>query len=156
MAVIDFKSVGESSALKKFQPVVNEIPIGIKTPLRFGNQNDGIFAMHFNLANQIQDNFRNMLLTNHGERVGLYDFGANLKELSFELAKEDFDAESIRRIRSAIGKYMPFIDPRTFESEILGKNTVNAIGRAKIRIVYDVPRLDITNKSIEVIVFVGG
>lgn len=156
MVAIDFKSVGEIATSRKFQPANNEIPIGIKTPLRFGDSNDGIFAMHFNLADQIEDNFRNLLLTNHGDRLGRFDFGANLFELSFELGKQEFDFEAIRRIRAATNKFMPFISLKTFESEILGKDTINAIGKAKIRIVYDVPRLNITNKSIEMIIFVGG
>lgn len=154
--MIEFKSVGEAATLAKFQPVINEVPIGIKTPLRLGIDNDGIFAMHLKLSDQIQDNLRNLLLTNNGERLGLYDFGANLGELSYELGKSEFDAEAIRRIRLAINKYMPFIDPRTFESEILGEDVRNGVGQAKMRIVYDVPRLGITNRSIEIVIFVGG
>lgn len=156
MTVIEFKSVGEAATLAKFQPVINEIPIGIKTPFRLGIDNDGIFAMHLRLSDQIQDNFRNLLLTNHGERVGRYDFGANLSELSYELGKAEFDSEAIRRIRTAISKFMPFLDPRTFESEILGEDVRNGVGQAKMRIVYDVPRLGITAKSIEIVIFVGG
>ena len=39
-------------------------------------------------------NFRNMLMTNHGERLGRFDYGANLLPLAFELATEDGDEEA--------------------------------------------------------------
>ncbi len=155
MATIDFKSVGEKSSAKKFLAVENTEPIGIKTPLRFGAQNDGIFAMHYNAANQIQDNLKNLLLTNHGERLGLYDFGANLRELSMEHGHDTFDAEAVSRIKRAVDKYMPFINLRTFESKsIAGPNAI--IERVDIKIVYDVLRLNIIGKEIVVAIYVRG
>lgn len=155
MVVIDFKSVGELSSAKKFQPVENEVPIGIKTPLRLGTRNDGIFAMHFSVADQIHDNFKNLILTNHGERVGSYDFGANLSELSFEHGQETFDTEAITRIRTATNKYMPFMELKTFESRF-GRDGVNGERRVIIEIVYGVPRLGISNKRVQVKIIVGG
>lgn len=155
MAVIDFKSVGERASALRFQAVQNETPIGIMTPLRFGTKNDGIFAMHFNIANQIQDNFRNLLLTNHGERLGRYDFGANLRSLSMEYGHDTFDADAITNIRTAVEKYMPFLSPRTFESKPMpGKNGI--IERVNITITYDVARLGIIGKEIMVSIFVRG
>ena len=155
MAVLDFKSVGERSSALKFQPTVNETPLGIKTPLRLGSQNDGIFSMHFNIADQIQDNFRNLLLTNHGERLGLYDFGANLRPLSLEHGQDSFDAEAIVRIKTAVDKYMPFLSPRTFESKPL-PNRGGMIERVNITITYDVARLSIIGKEIVASIFVRG
>lgn len=155
MVVIDFKSVGEKSSANKFQPVENQSPIGIKTPMRLGTQNDGIFAMHFNIADQIQDNFRNLLLTNHGERLGAYDFGANLRPLSFEHGQDQFDSEATVRIRTAVDKWMPFINLRTFESKALpSKNGI--IERVNITIVYDVARLGVIGKEMLVSIFVRG
>ena len=156
MAVVEFKSVGERADARQFQPEANEIPIGVKTPLRLGTQNDGIFAMHFNLPDQIQDNFRNLILTNHGERLGNYNFGANLRELTLEFGKDNFDTESIVRIRNAVNRFMPFIEPRTFEASVDPSETSNAIAQARIRITYDVPRLRIQGKQIEVRLSVGG
>ncbi len=154
MAIIDFKSVGERADSEKFKVTKNEVPIGIKTPLRLGSQNDGIFSMHFSLTDQIQDNFRNLLLTNHGERLGLYDFGTNLRELSLEYGQETFDVEAIRRIRTAISRYMPFIEPRTFESTVVSSG--NAISNIRLMITYDLPNLGVSSKKIEVTISVGG
>lgn len=155
MAILDFKSAGESSSLQKFKVVENTEPIGFITPLRFGTQNDGLFGMHFDIGNQIQDNFRNLLLTNHGERLGMFNFGANLRELTMEHGREAFDSEAITRIRDAINRHMPFINPRTFESkQIPGQG--GTVERVDIKIVYDVPRLGIVGKEIMITLYVRG
>lgn len=154
--VYDFKSVGmtgaQSSAQNKIMQRVR--PIGIITPIRF-SEASGPFAMHTDPIKNIQDNFRNLLLTNHGERVGLYDFGANLRPLVFDLGKDSFDQEAIIRIKNAISKYMPFIEPLTFESfnENSGERVLSKSG---IRITYSIPRLNVTEKKIEVILYAGG
>lgn len=155
MATIDFKSVGEKSSSKKFASVENTQPIGIKTPLRYGTQNDGIFAMHYNASDQIQDNLKNLLLTNHGERLGLYDFGANLRELSLEHGRDAFDTEAVTRIKAAVDKYMPFINLRTFESNPTA-GLSGMVERVDIKIVYDVLRLGIIEKEIVTTIYVRG
>jgi phage baseplate assembly protein W len=155
VAVLDFKSVGERASLQRLQPIANTVPIGIATPLRLGTQSDGILAMHFSMADQIADNLRNLLLTNHGERLGLYDFGANLRELSMEHGHDAFDAEAITRIKVAVDKYMSFISLQTFES----KSTASLGGvteRVDIKIVYDVPRLNLRGQELVVTIFVRG
>ena len=112
----DFKSVGirqqdelAQNSVTQFKPK----PIGIKTPLEFG-QGTGLLKMHTSMFSQLADNLRNLIMTNHGERLGHHDFGANLFPLVFELGNADFDGEAIRRIKSAVGKYMPYINLKTF------------------------------------------
>lgn len=156
MAEISFKSVGELATDRKFKTVANESPIGIKTPLQMGHKNDGIFTMHFDIANQIQDNLKNLILTNWGDRVAFYDFGANLLELTMELSSEDFDLEAMSRIKRAVGKWMPFVDLQTFNKTIIGRVQGSNVTEIKMQIVYAVPRLGITNKSIELTFFIAG
>ena len=86
--------------------------------MQLGEGTDGLLAMHRRLDNTIADNLRNLILTNKGERLFDYDFGANLREIVFELGTEEGDAEAIRRIASSISTYMPFVNPETFESFI--------------------------------------
>jgi len=151
----NFKSVGDLNTERKFQSTPNEIPIGIKTPLTLGTTSDGIFAMHFTLANQIQDNFRNLLLTNHGERLGFYDYGANLRPLTTELAAESFESEVSSRIARAITKYMPYISLQTFEYQIDNSQNENT-AKLRLRIIYNVPTLNIQNKGIELTFYLAG
>jgi len=152
---ISFKSVGDLSTDRKFQEVPNETPIGLQTPLRLGTKSDGIFAMHFDIANQIQDNFRNLLLTNYGERLGLFDFGANLRALTLELAAEEFEAEVSQRIKQATSRFMPFIDLQTFEYQV-DRTQNEATAQILLRIIYNVPSLGVQNRGLELTFFLAG
>ena len=81
--VYSFKSVGELERdnRQNDETVVVKLPIGIATPVSLGN--NSLLKMHTSQINVIKDNFRNMLMTNHGDRLGFYDFGANLEELTY-------------------------------------------------------------------------
>jgi len=157
MAKYDFKSVGEDYQRRSQQRLarVQEPPIGIKTPLELGNSDDGILKMHRNLDKTIEDNFRNLLLTNWGERLMDYNFGANLKELTFELGDEDFDNEAINRISLAVSRYLPFVQLQTFEpfNEISEENSLAKVG---VRITYTISQIDDRERKIEVILYATG
>jgi phage baseplate assembly protein W len=139
VAEFNFKSVGIKNDQ---QPITGStLPIGIKTPLQLGKSGEGIFAMHTSLADQMADNLRNLITTNHGERLGLYDFGANLRSLTLDFTSlEDFDSEAIIRIRNAVTKYMPFVNLKTFESTIDRFNN-QVVGKINIKITYNIPQL---------------
>lgn len=150
---ISFRSVGKTREERVAQSIIQSAtPIGIKTPLRFGNQ-EGIFAMHYALVDQMHDNFRNLVLTNWGERLGLYDFGANLRPLTTELvSSDDFDAQAIERIAGAVQRWMPFITLETFESKIDRLNNRNT-AVIKITIIYNIPSLSVFQKALEVTLY---
>jgi len=152
---ITFKSVGELSTDRKFTTTPVQNPIGIKTPLSLGQDADGIFSMHFKLEDQIQDNFRNLLLTNNGERLGLFDFGANLRALSLELAPSDFETEAMNRIKSATSKYMPFIDLQSFAYTVDRDDNQNT-AKIKLRVLYNVPSAGIRDKGMELTFYLSG
>lgn len=156
MAEISFKSVGELATDRKFQAKANEIPIGIKTPMQLGKKSDGIFAMHFDLGKQIDDNLRNLILTNWGDRVAFYDFGANLHELTMELSSEDFDLEAMKRIKRAVTKWMPYVELQTFNKTVVGRLQDSNVTQIRMSIRYAVSRLNITNKLIELTFAITG
>lgn len=120
MARLSFKDVG----IQQFGVQNNVVastplkPIGIKTPLELDEaQSTNIFKMHYNSLDQISDNLRNLVLTNHGERLAMYDFGANLRPLLTDYSnKDNFDREAMRRIKTACAKYMPFVSLLGYES----------------------------------------
>lgn len=153
---VDFKSVGIKTTNPILQATPNETPIGIVTPLRVGQKNDGIFAMHTSLEDCIHDNFRNLMQTNYGERVGLYDFGANLRELSLELSRDVFENEAAARIKRSVTKYMPFINLRTLETNIDHSASNSHLGSVLFKITYDVPNRNILGKRLDVIIWVAG
>ena len=157
MATRSFKSVGERSGDRKFNRTFDTPPIGIKTPLAHGTGRSGIFEMHFDLGAQVQDNLKNLLLTNHGERLGHYDFGANLRELTTErLSHEDFDNEAMMRIRDSVKKYMPYINLDSFESSFKDPPDSESVAQISIRVLYSIPKIKVQNKGIEVILYCIG
>ena len=94
--VYSFKSVGTKVKTEEEDTaILKKPPIGIKTPLSLDLGRQGLFEMHTDLAKQISDNLRNLILTNHGERLGFYDFGANLRTLVFELGSENADQKAM-------------------------------------------------------------
>lgn len=155
MSTYSFKSVGKTvQKIEEEKLAIADIPIGIKTPLQLGENGDGLFSMHTSLLDQIEDNFRNLLLTNWGERIPLYDFGANLREITTELvSQEDFDKEAMSRIRAAISKWMSYIEPQTFESKIDSEQNKNT-GIIRIKITYNIPLINATDRAIEVVLWV--
>ena len=152
-----FKSSGQmlSDAEKYERDISFEKLIGIRTPLSLGSGRDGLFSMHKSLKDQIKDNFKNLLKTNHGERLGDYNFGANLEELCFELASDDIEKEAVSRINSAISRNMPYITMNHFEAftEHFENSHTAKIG---IRLIYSIPNLGVANETIEVILRVAG
>lgn len=156
MALLSFKNVG----IREFQPQnvlttpQSATPIGIKTPAMLGDNGEGILAMYTNIQDVVHDNFRNLLLTNHGERLIQFDLGANLRPLVAEFSsKDDFDGEAMIRINTAVAKWMPFITLIGFDSRPEFIDT-RFTGRIVILVVYSVPQLGITEKALELLLFV--
>lgn len=112
--------------------------------------------MSTSLADQVADNLRNLILTNWGERVVHYDFGANLRPLMSDLVSlDDFDSAACERIKGAVNKWMPFVSLINFESSVDRTAAASASGLAVIRIVitYNVPALKVLNKALEVTLY---
>lgn len=155
MGTFSFKSSGTSKSDQVANAlVVTPTPIGIKTPVALGlNGTDGLLVMNTDLGDQISDNLRNLILTNFGERLGFYDFGANLRPLMTDLVSlDDFDSEAISRIRNAIQRWMPYVDPQEFTSKAdRTQNQHTAV--ILLTISYNVPALKIVNKQLQVVLY---
>jgi phage baseplate assembly protein W len=160
LKIYDFQSVGETTTEYRENRRLGEsvpIPIGIATPVTLATAEGGLFVMHYKMIKQINDNLKNLLLTNHGERLGLYDFGANLQELTMELGDESFDAEAVRRIRTACAKYMPYINLSTFEPKLERDSSVpTGMSKISVRVSYSVPLASSGPQAIEVVLYSGG
>lgn len=154
--VYDFKAVGQKLQERQVQREIatRAPPIGIQTPLTIAGD-DGLFKMHTDPLSNIKDNLKNLILTNHGERLGLFDFGANLRPLVFELSSDDAATDAITRISTAVRKYMPFIELQTFEA-FEEKPDSRMLAKIGVRITYSVPSLNVTEQKIEVILYAGG
>jgi len=149
----DFDSVGDSlPTIREITRSDVEVKVNYnpRTPLEFGMGTGGLFVMNTDFRSCVRDNFKNLLLTNWGERVEQYDFGCNLKELTAELGKPAFDSEAIIRIRTAVKKYMPYIQLSTFSVERLPELTTSGLAAVRIKIGYSIPAGGINRDGIAI------
>lgn len=154
MAQLSFKDVGIQYGEATVVTQAISLPIGFKTPLELDTEKNSIFKMHYKLGDQLSDNLRNLILTNKGERLGFYDFGANLRPLLTEFAnKEAFDQEAMRRIKTTCTTYMPFIELIGYESKADRVNNVST-GIIKLLIAYRVPAAGLQETLMEVDMYI--
>jgi phage baseplate assembly protein W len=154
MPSYSFKHVGKTKTDSLLETAIASTEyIGIKTPLQLGT-NAGILEMHTSLEAQLSDNLRNLIMTNWGERVGLYDFGANLRPLMTENNSNiDFDTEAGARIKNAVERWMPFVDLDSWAVETEEPTSLRGIAIKKLTVVYNIPALDISNKALQVFLY---
>lgn len=151
MAAISFKSVGDLKENPRSSQEVQPKPVGIITPVRLSRKLGGPLEMSGSVLDQMVDNFKNMLLVNHGERLPLYDFGANLRALLSErLSQPDYDQQAMTFIKATTEKYMPYVNLDSFETEILDSEK-NGTSRIKILVKFSIPKLSTSLKTAEII-----
>ena len=115
--------------------------ISLKLPLAYDSE-DGPYRLTKTLGENVQQNFKNLMLTNPGERVMLPNFGAGIRQLLFEPITESLFDKVRSRIFSQVRTFMPFVtiedvfvNPQS-EGQDFGPNEV------QITIVYNILPLD--------------
>ena len=148
---LSFKNVGVRKDVLQDDVLVKNksvMPIGIKTPLQLSIRGPELLEMNFGMADQVRDNLKNLMLTNHGDRVVQYNFGANIRPLLSEwYNKENFDNEAMININTAVSKYMPYVSLTDFESKTI--KIENGITQLRIKITYSVPLLNLQKQEME-------
>jgi len=152
MGQISFKSSGTMQAVAIANALVVTPPvIGIITPLSLGTSD--IVTTTSDMGVAMTDNLRNLITTNWGERLGLYNFGANLQPLMTNLVDlNDFDSSAISNIRSAVQQWMPYIDLQNFTSTIDRTQNQNT-AVIQLAITFNIPSLGIKNKALQVTLY---
>lgn len=155
--VYDFRSVGEkeSTRVKNLRDTTEGLSFGIATPVQLSKGSDQLFEMNTNIVDQVVDNFRNMISTNHGERLIFTDFGANLLPLVFRLGESEFDDIALDNIKRTTEKYMPFIQLETFEP-IREVSDSSGLAKVVVKIGFSIPQLGASNKMVEATIYAGG
>jgi phage baseplate assembly protein W len=153
--MISFKSVGITSTEFRKQQVavaVKPIPIGIVTPLRLGEDDDGLLAMHYSVADTMKNNLRDLIMTNWGERLALYDYGANLGPLvtEYEIGKDVFDEAAMQRIMNAVSKYMPYVELEGYDSARSTQDSGFGLGVVVMSIDYRIPKAQVPTSRLQV------
>jgi phage baseplate assembly protein W len=155
MGSYSFKSSGKTQEQKLVEQLTSAtVPIGIMTPLRLGYGDQAeILATHSSLADQVHDNLRNLLMTNWGERVGSYDFGANLRPLMSDLVSlDDFDSKTIERISSAVNRWMPYVSLEDFISVTDHTDNKNT-AIIRLTVTYSVIALNVKTRALELVLY---
>jgi phage baseplate assembly protein W len=81
------------------------IGISPALPLDY-DQNDGPFRLTKNIKQAIHQNFKNLILTNPGERMMDPDFGVGIRQYLFELENVGIQQELNEKIHKQVNKYM--------------------------------------------------
>ena len=155
--MISFQNVGYKvyETRKLINPEVSQTPVGILTPLVIDENGDTFFETTTSVEEVIKDNLRNLIQTNHGERLGRYYFGANLKPLAIEYTSDqNFDGEAMARINTAVRDYMPYINLEGYNSK--ATRAVNqSVTQVEIIIQFSVPKINLYNGVIKAIIYVS-
>ena len=131
------------------------MPIGIKTPLEFGNMSeDSLFKMNTDVLSQISNNYKNFLLTRKGEVLCKPDFGVSLYELfnKNNLEIQEIEEIAMLEISESTKQYFPLIKLRSFESSLVKNNNVLLPDYIKININYSIEGFEQIENSIGLII----
>ena len=127
---------------------------GFKFPLKINKDGNG-FDIHHSSSEAIADNLHHLILTNHGERVGNYYFGANLAPLLMEGSSiQDFESEVGRRIQTAIEKFMPYVEPQEFSINFIAEDD-KPVQKVQINISYIIPLLGVQIRTKRITMYLG-
>ena len=131
-------------------PSVDSPPIGIKTPLRKATKRGQLFDQHLDIESDIIDNFKNMILTNYGERLMYPEFGANLNMLLTErVSQDDWDEKASRTIINTTQKYMPQVSVNNVVcTPHAPKN--DGLSRIIVTVTYSIQRLGIQARKLDI------
>lgn len=106
-------------------------------PLSFSKE--GPYGLWTELSDLVKQNFKNLVLTEPGERIMDVNFGVGLKKYLFENKTNFLQQEIIDEINSQVSTYMPYlnIDNIEFENDQMEPNYLG------ISIYYSIPSLSI-------------
>jgi hypothetical protein len=122
-------------------------PIGIKTPLSLSNSDD-IFEMNYSLFTQIEDNFKNLIRTNSGERLCFPSFGTNIRSILTRTDLENPQELAMQEIQRVTSRYMPFINLVSFSNYIDEIESKKGNPVIVLKIGYSVPTISAEQRLI--------
>lgn len=96
--------------------------ISVMFPLNYSKQ-DGPFQLNKEISDVVRQNFKNLVLTNKGERIMDPDFGVGIYSFLFENYNQSTNQIILSEVKEQTVKYMPFIDIQ--EIKITDSNTNN-------------------------------
>jgi len=130
------------------QPIVT--PFSIVTPLQFPNKTGDTFKTTADVIEGVIDDFKNMILTNYGERLAKPDFGANLRSLLTErISQDDWDDKASSAIKSTTEKYMPAITIQSVNTSPLPSKN-DGFARVNVSVIFAIPSLGVQDRRVNI------
>jgi phage baseplate assembly protein W len=158
----NFKSSGQKAGNRLTKRKIStNVNFGIKTPVT-NLDGHSMFDIHTDIKSQLKDNLKNLIMTNHGERLGLVDYGADLYPVLFDLTStEGLEQEITNRIMLAIDKWMSVItvdDIQILEMDRTEKTLINtkSMTKIKLRVIFSLPQLGFNNMAVDIALIPGG
>ena len=115
--------------------------ISLKLPLSY-DQEDGPYRLTKNLRENVQQNFKNLILTNPGERIMIPNFGAGIRQLLFEPISEELFSRISNRINRQGNQFLPFVDIEDIQFNTFNNRQELGPNEVQVRIVYNILPLD--------------
>tara|TARA_Y100000114_G_C11753314_1_gene325552 strand:- start:186 stop:674 length:489 start_codon:yes stop_codon:yes gene_type:complete len=155
MSSIKFKNTGKRLKDFKNKRIKNKIieedlkkPIGIMLPLQEKRKNsESLFAMSYNINDQVKVNLKNLILTQKGEMICNPNFGTNLISIYNSTNLESIEEIAMNEIQQSVSAYMPFVNLTNFSSVKI-EETENVSGYYELEIDYSIEGFEDLNKLI--------
>ncbi|MCG8576726.1 MAG: GPW/gp25 family protein [Flavobacteriales bacterium] len=109
------------------------------------NSVDGYYTMNKTVFDAIRQNFKNLLLTNPGERIMIPEYGVGISKYLFENLESGFDVSLTTEIEYQLGKYLPqvsLVDVTVLTSEDRNDISINGV---YIKITYFISSFGVTD-----------
>jgi len=106
--------------------------IGVTLPIRLGQT--GMFDQSTSVIQQVRSNFKNLILTKKGERVGQPELGCDLWKILFEPMTEDILENARLAVEDAVDRWLPFIELTDFQiTQTADENIINILCTYRFR-----------------------
>jgi phage baseplate assembly protein W len=115
-------------AIEIKKPILDsELNVAIGIDLPTSSKQGSLFQLNYLTIDQMVANAKNLLLTNHGERPMLPNFGCNLRGVLFENATEELVEVIEDTIRENFQIWLPyiFINELVVDAPELSPNRIN-------------------------------
>jgi len=115
--------------------------ISVSLPLVYDKQ-DGPFKLNKTIQESVKQNFKNLILTNKGERIMDPLFGVGIYSYLFENYSQATQSIINAEVVSQVNKYLPFI---TIQQFLLNETSTN-LNQFYIYIKYSINSLDVLDE----------
>ena len=87
--------------------------IGVTLPVRLGKT--GMFEQSTTIIEQVRSNFKNLILTKKGERIGQPELGCDLWKVLFDPMENNILERARATVVEAVDRWLPFIQLIDFQ-----------------------------------------